>query len=258
MKTEVVTMLACVGHSQMLGITLDNNHSLLKHIYVCTKPDDNDTKNVCSKYKNVTVVEHDFLLPVTYFKTHQKRYEIGGMNNPAKTFKTDEDMQKKIDLWNSKGNIFNRGGAIRKCQELANQQFHNHIHLHLDVDIMLPDKFVDVINDTQIEPHVLYVPSGRRDYKCMKSYKKQSGYTKKYARSGFGFFQLYRFPDRYIYHDDYKNTLKHDVWFRDDIMRFSGKKDSNRKKILPFNVDHLGTDGKGLHQQGEYMPPFIF
>ena len=240
---NTVGITVCVNYSQLLEISLNTNSKILEHIYVITREDDNKTIKCCEKYKNVEILTYDFKVGMSWFDTHQKRYEMGLMNNPPDSRK--EHWEKKLNDTNKKA--FNKGGGLRLGQEIAAESFPDSFQLIHDCDIVLTDEKTEEVM-TDLSEDILYVPRRRRDYSSMKDFKNQKNFKPQppgYSNAGWGFFQLYK-PSKElerVYYDDWSDAAKTDVWFRNDII----KGDFSKKKVLDIFVDHLGREGKSIH-----------
>lgn len=241
MTNNIIGLSVCVNYSPILEISLKHNTNKLDHIYIVTKTDDHDTIKLCKKYSNVTILYYDFKVSKSWFNIHQKRYDLGELNNPPDM--REEFWEKKLQHVNK--NSFNKGGGLRMAQIQAAQDFPNHYQLILDSDIVLSNAFLDISTD-DLQEDILYVPLERRDYKSMKDFKLQQNYhlDSGFSQAGWGFFQLYTPSEKNqrVYYDDWPDAAKTDVWFRNDII----KGDYTKKVTLNIHIDHLGTEGKSL------------
>ena len=160
MKQNIIGITVCVNYAELLNIGLKTNSKILKHIYVITKEDDHKTIQCCRKYKNVEVLTYDFKVDMSWFDTHQKRYDMGCMNEPPDSRKIY--WKKTLNHTNKKA--FNKGGGLRLGQEAASKAFPNSFQLIHDADIVLTDEKTQEAM-MNLSEDILYVPRRRRDYR---------------------------------------------------------------------------------------------
>jgi hypothetical protein len=151
--------------------------------------------------------------------------------------------------FHSNKKIFNKGGAIRYCQELISSTNYEGNILLLDSDIYLPDNFMDIVKNIEIKPYVLYGTNDRNDYYSYDHFKNNiidSIYP--YAKSFQGYFQLYRHNKSIIY-DHSMNCSECDLYFH----RFF-----HQKILIPtLTVSHLGKSGihwNGRLNKNDFIP----
>ena len=244
MNTKCIGITVCVDYAPLLEITLKHNTQTLEHIFVVTKSSDEQTIDTCNSYNNVTCLIYDFKVDVGFIHNHLKRFKSGHMNNSPDM--RPEFFQRVIDSANDGG--FNKGGGLRLGQEAGRDQYPGHYQIIIDSDIILPQQMNSALDDIELIPGKLYVPTERRDYHSLESYNNQSDYKRMYPnREGWGFFQMYTpvtESDR-VYYDDWPAANKTDVWFRDDIT----KRNHDNIISLCAHVDHLGRVGDSIHYQ---------
>lgn len=239
---NIIGITTCVGYGPILRLTLPSHAKTLQHVYVVTKPEDDETIKICEQYKNVSIVFNDFKVDERWMMTHNRRFKSGDFPQPA-------DMRR--EYWPARfasvnGKSFNKGGGINSGQQAARKTYPGAFQLILDCDISLPHDFTNKVNIDDLIPERLYVPQHRRDYKSLRDYHDQARYIENMkGRPGWGFFQLYqpaKEEDRVLY-DHWPDAAKTDVWYRNDII----KKDHTNIIELNTHVDHLGVEGKSIH-----------
>lgn len=251
----MIGITTCVGetYAKVLDFATDINVKYLEHLYIFT---DSETKPLVksSKHGNVTVVEHDFTAGIEIFEAWERRHNSGASIGPP----------PPKDKWhrhvkNLRKSSFNRGSGLRTAQKLANEHYPEEPHLIMDSDIVLTEDVSQWVQNNDIITDVLYTIQERRDYLKYNDYIKQQDYIMSpYSGKGFGYFQLVKQPvDTYIYYDDWKQTSKHDCWFRDDIMYKRSNDWKNNKIVIPCHVDHLGQDGAGRYKYARYDNNFF-
>ena len=235
---EIIGITTCVNYAPLLKLGLIENSKLLKHIYVITREDDDETREACDQYANVTLITYDFKIDISWFDIWARRYELGhaGMPPPQKSI----DQIKRLNT-----RAFNKGGGLRLGQLSAEQDFPDDFYLILDCDVVLTK---DILTAFQIAPpqkDVLYGVKERRDYNCLKDYQNKTNYTVyEKSQGGWGFFQLYK-NSRSIYYDDWHTAAATDKWFKEDII----KGDYGNLVILDSYIEHLGEEGASIFLQ---------
>jgi hypothetical protein len=66
---------------------------------------------------------------------------------------------------------FNKGGAIRMCQQLLESRHYSGEVLIIDSDIYLPDTFSTIFSKYTIHDDTLFSPKQRNDFYSFKNFK---------------------------------------------------------------------------------------
>ncbi len=132
------------------------------------------------------------------------------------------------------GRKFDKGGAIKYCQQIIGSDNYDGIVLILDSDIYLPDNFTQILNNIKIENNTLYGVEQRLDYHCLYNFQNNivdDYYYKQYSPTFVGFFQLYKNRENLFYPESY-NCSDCDMTFINNF---------DNKIVIPnLNVSHLG------------------
>lgn len=193
----IIAITVSTNYEDLLDIVLPQNYKFFYKWIIVTSPNDTKTLDVIKKhgFPNIIVVFYDFY--------------------------TD-------------GNTFNKGGAIRFCQENVISPYYGGNILILDSDIYLPSDFLSIIKPIGIKSNILYGTNARNDYHSYDHFS--NGIVDEYyerSRQFDGYFQLYRHNKRFLYNNS-KNCAKCDIEFT----RFF-----RQKKIIPgMDVKHLGKN----------------
>ena len=191
----MIAITVSTNYDDILGVILPQNQKFFKIWFIITDINDKDTINTVNKYsfENVILLFYDF------YRDNK---------------------------------IFNKGGAIRYCQDeiISNLNYEGMVLL-LDSDIFLPDNFMEITREAT-DKDTLYGTNQRYDYHSYKHFRQNivdSYYT--YSRHYHGYFQLYKYDKNKLYKESH-NCSECDLQF---LKYFS------KKQILSdLNVSHLG------------------
>jgi hypothetical protein len=181
----------------MLPYVIEANYKFLKHWYIVTDKADYQTQDICRNFPNIEVLFYEF--------------------------KTER-------------HSFNKGGAVRYAQQMANEFFPNEYKLLLDSDVCLPPDFKKILNAACIEEGPLYGATRRivprlDHYITDKKFNYPLDVRWNLEERVIGFFQLYKSP---LLYDDSYNCAEVDL-------TFAAKFES--QQFLPIVVDHIGVPG---------------
>jgi len=193
----MIAITVSTNYEDLLEIVMPQNHNFFQKWYIITRHDDNKTIDVINSfnYDNVVILFYDFT---------------------------------------SGGRTFDKGGAVRHCQQNVIPHDYNGAILLLDSDIFLPDNFASILSKVTLENDSLYGTWERHDFHSKDHfYKGIVDLRPVYARDCFGYFQLYLHKSTLLY--DRSNNCSH----CDHIFRFCFK---NRVPIQGLIVKHLGID----------------
>ncbi|MEP7031865.1 MAG: hypothetical protein ABI830_13100 [Pseudolabrys sp.] len=161
---------------------------------------------------------------------------------------TDKSDHKSIDRFNlhpsikvltfnfqNRGNIFDKGGAVKHAQQCAYSQMPDDWYLLIDSDICLPKNFDDLVvaNLPGLDPDAVYGAQSRHDYSRLSDYRNRKNfYNYEWPHQIQGYFQLYR---KKVF---YKNSFDASACDLEFLRHFE------KLHLLPnLNVDHLGKKG---------------
>jgi len=186
-------------YDDLLNIIMPQNYKYFEKWFIITDKNDTDTIRVIQDYNypNVFIVYFDF-------------YE--------------------------NGKTFNKGGAIRYCQEriLSELNYEGSVLL-LDSDIYLPDNFMDLIQNITIEDDILYGTDKRYDYYSHENFKnKVIDFDYPWSQEFQGYFQLYKYSKEKLYNESH-NCSQCDLQFLNYF--------HTRVIISRLEVCHLGRSG---------------
>ena len=194
----MIVITVSTNYADILEIILPQNSKFFDKWIIVTSPDDADTLRVieASGCKNIEVLFFDF--------------KKGGTK-------------------------FNKGGAIKMCQQLLESRRYSGDVLILDSDIFLPNDFADKYSKLTINENTLYTPKLRHDFYSYKNFC-DGRVDKVYHRSHLhdGFFHLYKHTNRFLYKDSVSANKCDDEF----VELFRAK-----NKINDLTVCHLGRDG---------------
>ena len=205
---KITAITVCVNYDDLLQITLQQNHIFFDKWYIITSKEDTSTLEVIQKYNysNIVVLFYDF--------------------------KTG-------------GKVFNKGGAIRMCQDmLLSKLDENETILLLDAYIYLPNEFPTVMDATEIQKDVLY-GGYRVDYYSLNALL-SSKYDCNYGYTFQGCFQLYKNSSKYLYNDS------EDCSQCDNIFQDLFTKKENVKDLFIFHLGISTVNWKGRVNHGEF------
>jgi hypothetical protein len=194
----MITITVSTYYDDILNIIIPQNYKFFEKWYIVTSENDEKTINIIKKYNydNIEIVFYDF--------------------------------------WKN-NKLFNKGGAIRHCQEniIAKLNYKGTILL-LDSDIYLPDNFNDIINSFEINDDTLYGTNKRHDFYSYENFKNNIvDLNYPWARFFQGYFQLYKFNDKFLYNESI-NCADCDLNFANIF--------KNKLIIESLSVSHLGKN----------------
>ena len=191
---SIIAITVSTNYDDLLKIIMPQNYKFFDKWYIITNKDDEDTIKIIKYYNfnNIEILFFDFYA-----------------NN----------------------NIFNKGGAIRFCQEQININYNGNI-LILDSDIFLPNNFDEIINNISIKDDTLYGTYQRNDFYSYTNFINKKIDSLYWGSLEFhGYFQLYKFNKNFLYEDSY-NCSCCDLIFH--------KYFQNKEIIKDLTVSHLG------------------
>jgi hypothetical protein len=190
------------NYEDILAIIMPQNYKFFDKWYIITRPDDEKTIEVVktANYPNVELLYFDFFAPIDHVKP-----------------------------------TFNKGGAIRMCQEKIIAEGYTGPVLLLDSDIYLPDNFASILETITISENTLYGTYQRSDYYSKQKFLERTpDYIYPWSQGFYGYFQLYKQSPSYLYNNS-GNCSACDLEF---IGQFTHK-----MIIDNMCVDHLGKAG---------------
>jgi hypothetical protein len=194
----MIAITVSTNYHDILNITLQQNYKFFEKWYIITDIEDNETINVIKKY-NYTNVE------IIFFNFYERNCK------------------------------FNKGGAIRFCQEKIIPSSYIGLMLLLDSDIYLPDNFNEIINSMIFQDNTIYGTYKREDFFSYNNFKNgivDCHYP--WSNDFQGYFQLYKFDKIKLYNKSF-NCSECDLQFL---------KHFQNKIIIPnLVVFHLGKSG---------------
>jgi hypothetical protein len=202
---KIIGITVSTNYDDILNIIIHQNYKFLDKWYIITHLNDIKTINIINEtgYKNIEILYFDFY------------------NN----------------------SIFNKGGAIKYCQNIINNLNYNGNILLLDSDIFLPNNFNEIINNIKIENNILYGPDIRNDYYSFKNFteniidKKNIENNSKWIS---GYFQLYKFSSEYLYENS-NNCSECDIIFSN---KFNKKIFINKLEVFHFGKANINWNGR--------------
>lgn len=199
MNVNVIAITVSVNYEDYLKLILDVNHKFFKKWYIVTKQSDTITQDLCKQYPNVEVI----------------LFEFRGYG------------------------IFNKGGALKKAQQIAHEKNPNDLFLILDSDIVLPENFTQEIEKLDVQENSVYgtkrrmIPSiqdylkgNLQQFECRDWQHKDN----KYWHVPWGYFQLYKTQN---YYSNSNNAQGCDTNFSHQF---------KYKLSIPMIVDHVGPE----------------
>lgn len=191
----ITAITVSTKYDDILKIIMPQNYKFFNKWYIVTHPSDIKTINIINKY-NFTNVELIFF-----------------------------DFYKK--------GVFNKGGAIRKCQDMLERNKYKGDILILDSDVYLPNNFLQILPPLQY--YTLYGTKRRSDYYSYHNFKSNIiDFEYKWAQQFQGYFQLYKFSQNIKYLNS-NDCSECDLDF---------KRLFKNKIIIPnMNICHLGKAG---------------
>jgi hypothetical protein len=192
---NIIGITVSTNYSDLLCHALKSNHKYFKHWIFVTDQNDKDTIELLNQYDNITILFFDF---------------------------------------QEGGKAFNKGGAVKKAQEFAYQEFPDEWYLNIDSDICLEKNFdeeMEKIYDSLKEDHI-YGSENRFHYLSIDDYaNRENSHPYPCGKMIQGFFQLYK--QKILYDDSYDCSWC-DVKFSKDFL--------HRQDFLDNVVcNHLGN-----------------
>jgi hypothetical protein len=131
---------------------------------------------------------------------------------------------------------FNKGGALRMAQRIANKNFYNDFKLILDSDICLPPIFLEVLKDKNLDEEAIYgaprwLYNTVDDFKHKPLNRKLEDHWVK-MNTVIGFFQLYKSKNLY---EESVDCGQIDIDFCEKF---------KTKKFINLIVNHIGEPYK--------------
>jgi|LakMenEpi03Aug12_release.lakeMendotaPanAssembly.Ray.scaffolds.fasta_scaffold06238_23 hypothetical protein len=198
---DIIAITVSTNYSDLLCYVLNNNYKYFKHWIFITDENDKDTIELINQCGNTTVLFFNF---------------------------------------RDGGRSFNKGGAMRKGQEHAYQNFPNDWYLNIDSDICLENNFKEYIDNHEgsLLKDCIYGTIKRNDYLSIKDYNnRENYYPYPLHNQPLGFFQLYK---EKVYYTDSQNCGACDIEFLGHFYR--------RQLLDGVTCNHLGNSGR--HWQG--------
>jgi hypothetical protein len=196
MDYNMIAITVSTNYDDILKIIIPQNYTFFEKWYIITDENDKNTIKVIEDYgyDNIHIIYYDFYA-----------------NNKT----------------------FNKGGAIRYCQEdiISKLNYDGNLVI-LDSDIFLPTNFNEIISNITIETDTLYGTNKRLDYYSYDNFKNDIiDHDYPYSKEFQGYFQLYKYDQNKLYIESY-NCAGCDMSFKDNFTR--------KITIAELNVSHLG------------------
>lgn len=129
---ELVAITVSTNYVDFLELCINQNHFFFTHWFIVTDVNDFCTKELCSKYSNITVLDFNFF----------EKPSTCNCPNPTR-------FQRQHSNPNFK--YFNKGGGIKKAQEIAYRLYPDAVYLVIDSDICLPLFFSLCLDNIKIQ-----------------------------------------------------------------------------------------------------------
>lgn len=204
----------CISYNYIDTLTfmLPINYNHFEKIYLVTQADDVKTIEFCKKFINVEIFLYDF-------------------KNNDKTF--------------------DKYGALNMIQKIVYEKYPNHWYLIMDSDIILPNNFIDILKQKNLQKDCMYGATRNDINKSSEllmtiypDYSYRFNSLENLKHFVLGSFQLYFKIN--IFHDEFNNAGKGD--------RIFCKNNFNKLCILENLVYlHLGVPGKNWDGKKEYF-----
>lgn len=209
----IIGICVCYNYYDTLQLTLPINYYHFTKIYVVTQHDDTDTINLCKQYGNVNIVYYNF---------------------------------------SSNGKIFDKYGGIKTAQEIAYAEHKEHWYLLMDSDILLPNNFIQLLEETPLNYNCMYAAVRKHVLKVsellrlenfneepLRSSSKDNGLLDwDYSPTVVGWFQLYRNP--VLQNPNYDDASCGDINFSNQFDLYSCL-----SHILCFHLGNCWVNWKG-------------
>lgn len=199
---NIIAITVSTNYEDYLNLILQENYKFFKKWYIVTEKTDLNTQKLCDKYDNVETVYFNFC---------------------------------------SGNKIFNKGGGIKKAQQLAYRHYAEDLFLILDSDICITEEMYKHINCLSVEKDCVYgadrimIPTIEEYFKSNHSNFSQSTWKNKknplksnWWNVPWGYFQLYKTPHLY---KDSRDAGKVDIHFSRCFLNTAN---------LPLPVKHVG------------------
>ena len=209
------------NYSDILEVCLNKNHKLFKKWFIVTQEDD---INTISLVRDLNLENVELLFYPLEPNLHSNEHVARPIDGPS--------MKGGIKRFHDITPIFDKGGAIRYCQNQLSFLSTEDLVLIIDSDIILNDSIKDFLFKCRPEDHVLY-GCFRYDYPQISDFysdKNMIPYNRQEKVDGF--FQLYKYFPQYLYKKSYSAALC-DVEFK---FQFKNNCVLNRK----HHVFHIG------------------
>jgi len=98
-----------------------------------------------------------FMLPVNFL--HFEKIYLVTQKNDLKTIEFCKKFNNVIVLFyefTTKSKSFDKYGALNYAQKIGYKNFPNHWYLIIDSDIILPNNFIDILNNEELNPECIY------------------------------------------------------------------------------------------------------
>lgn len=197
MLTGIFCITVSTNYSDLLDLIIPKNYTFFDKWYILTDKNDNATIDVINKYNNhnIEILFYDFC---------------------------------------TNSVCFDKGGAIRSCQEKLTSDNYCGKVLLLDSDIVLPTNFLEIMSSISVANDTIYGLNTRVDFYSYKAFM-ENNVDKNYELSYpcCGFFQLYFHSDnKYLYNHSY-NCSECDLVFRDKFPN---------RILISATAKHLGKE----------------
>ena len=209
---RIIAITVSTNYDDLLQIIIPQNYKFFYKWYIITHKNDNKTIDVIKNFNfdNIIILYYDFY---------------------------------------ANGATFNKGGAIKYCQEkiIPNLEYKENILL-LDSDIFLPNNFLKIINNIEIKNDILYGTYKRLDYYSYYNLRNNIvDFYYPWSNHFLGYFQLYKYNETFLY-DDSEDCRICDFHFQKNF--------KNGITIPRLVVAHLGKDNKhflGRKNKDDFM-----
>jgi hypothetical protein len=228
-KIDMIAISVSTNYDDLLAIILPQNCKFFTKWYIITRPDDEKTIRVAEKYPNVELLFFDFFKPIT-------TTELIVLDRRSR--------RRRIAREHVITPTFNKGGAIRMCQQKLTEEGYLGPVLLLDSDIYLPDIFPTIIESLTIDNATLYGTTARYDYHSKFAFENRFPDSIYPGSQEFhGYFQLYRHEPTLLYNES-NNCSTCDIDFRALF--------PHKNIIKNMCVYHLGKPGVNWNMRLTY------
>jgi hypothetical protein len=207
---HIIAITVSTNYSDLLYHALKSNHKYFKYWIFVTNQNDKETIELLNQYDNITILFFDF---------------------------------------QEGGRAFNKGGAVKKAQEFAYQNFPHEWYLNIDSDICLEKNFgeeMEKIYDSLKEDHI-YGSENRFHYGCINDYtNRENSSSYPCGKMIQGFFQLYK--QKILYDDSYDCSWC-DVKFSRDFLY----KQNFLDNIICNHLGHSAVNWQGRKNKTDFI-----